>query len=259
MFSKRITSSSEFLMMAQSAQNLYFHLGMNADDDGICETFTIMRMTDSKPDDLRALVEKGFVFPMDNKVLVIKDWYENNLIRKDRYQPSIYRRDDPNLASMYETVMGKNRLIASQEFNGQPVVNQMATQVRLGKVKEGGSQSEHASPLEEREVALTPDGDPIPDKPARVSRQTPNKIAFKVRERFIQMCEKETGHAPLPDAKGYKAVCSALKLLKPKEIIDLFEDWFASGLPDERLVHLNQALSHYQIENYRLNHGITRS
>jgi len=119
MFSKTITSSSSFLMMSQSAQNLYFHFGMNADDDGFCEHFTIMRMTGSKPDDLRVLQARGFVKLFDDKVLVIVQWKENNFIRKDRYTPSkyleIYKEEIKGLAI------------------GQPVVNQRSTQVRLGK------------------------------------------------------------------------------------------------------------------------------
>jgi hypothetical protein len=73
MFSKTITNSSQFLMMPQSSQNLYFHLGMNSDDDGFCEHFTVMRMTDSKPDDLKILQAKGFVHVFDDRVLVIRD------------------------------------------------------------------------------------------------------------------------------------------------------------------------------------------
>jgi hypothetical protein len=33
MFSKEVTNSDEFLDMPLSSQALYFHLGMNADDD----------------------------------------------------------------------------------------------------------------------------------------------------------------------------------------------------------------------------------
>ena len=90
MFSKTITNSSRFLMMPQSSQNLYFHLGMNSDDDGFCEHFTVMRMTDSKPDDLKVLQAKGFIKVFDDKVLVIIDWKENNYLRSDRYTPSKY-------------------------------------------------------------------------------------------------------------------------------------------------------------------------
>lgn len=63
---------------------------MNADDDGFCEHFAIMRMTDSKPDDLKVLQAKGFVNVFDDRVLVILDWKENNQIKNDRYTPSKY-------------------------------------------------------------------------------------------------------------------------------------------------------------------------
>ena len=50
MFSKRIIESAKFLKMPISCQALYFHLGMNADDDGIVEAFKVMRMTGSTED-----------------------------------------------------------------------------------------------------------------------------------------------------------------------------------------------------------------
>ena len=103
MFSKSITNSSQFLMMHQSSQNLYFHFGMNADDDGFCEHFPLMRMTDSKPDDLKVLQAKGFVNVFDEKVLIITDWKENNYLRSDRYTPSkyleIYKEEIKRLSS----------------------------------------------------------------------------------------------------------------------------------------------------------------
>jgi len=106
MFSKTITNSSKFLMMPPSAQNLYFHLGMNADDDGFCEHFTIMRMTESKPDDLKILQAKGFIKIFDDKVLIITQWKENNYIRSDRYTPSkylkIYKEELKQLSSGQE-------------------------------------------------------------------------------------------------------------------------------------------------------------
>ena len=123
MFSKSITNSSRFLMMPQSSQNLYFHLGMNADDDGFCEHFTIMRMTESKPDDLKILQAKEFIKVFDDKVLVILDWKENNYLRSDRYTPSKYLK------------IYKEELL--QIEHGIPEVNQMDTQDRLGKDRLG--------------------------------------------------------------------------------------------------------------------------
>jgi hypothetical protein len=90
MFSKTITQSSSFLMMPPTSRLLYYDLGMSADDDGFCEHYTVMKMTDAKPDDLKVLQAKGFVKVFDERVLVVLDWKENNYIQKDRYTPSKY-------------------------------------------------------------------------------------------------------------------------------------------------------------------------
>ncbi len=44
MFSNQIINSDVFLDMNMSAQALYFHLNMNADDDGFVSPRKIMRM-----------------------------------------------------------------------------------------------------------------------------------------------------------------------------------------------------------------------
>lgn len=134
MFSKSITNSSNFLMMPQSSQNLYFHLGMNADDDGFCEHFTIMRMTESKPDDLKILQVKGFVSIFDDRVLVILDWKENNLIQKDRYHSSkyleLYKKE---IALLSENTKDATKMLPECYQDGSKVL----PQVRLGKVSIG--------------------------------------------------------------------------------------------------------------------------
>lgn len=148
MFSKEITNSSEFLMMSQSAQNLYFHFGMNADDDGFCEVFTVMRMTDSKPDDLKSLHERGFVFVADTKVCIIKDWHENNQLRTDRYKPSKYL-EDPKYVELYRSIMEDKikeiSVYSSLLMGGKPDGNQMEPQDRLGKVRIGKERIERVA------------------------------------------------------------------------------------------------------------------
>lgn len=137
MFSKTITNSSQFLMMPSSAQNLYFHFGMNADDDGFCEHFAIMRMTESKPDDLRILGVRGYVQLLDDKVLVITDWKENNYIQSDRYRPSkyleIYKKE---LAEICEN---KHNLALpfdnQKQMDTSCIQNGYSGKVRLGKVR----------------------------------------------------------------------------------------------------------------------------
>ena len=92
MFAKSVINSARFLTMPPSSRLLYYDLGMAADDDGVVEAFTVMRTTGAADDDLRVLVSKGFVSLLnDELVAYITDWSTNNQIRKDRYQPSIYK------------------------------------------------------------------------------------------------------------------------------------------------------------------------
>lgn len=116
MLSKTITDSSAFLQMPLSSQALYLHLNQHADDDGYCEFFGVMRMCGANIDDMKVLEIKSFVEVFDDRVLVLKDWTENNYIQKDRYQPSKY-------LNVYKA---DTKCI-------QPV-SSMDTQVRLGKV-----------------------------------------------------------------------------------------------------------------------------
>ncbi len=134
MFAKEITNSSDFQMMSPSAQALYLHIGMNSDDDGFCEVFTIMRMTESKPDDLRALHERGFIYIVDSKVCIVKDWHTNNHIQSDRYVKSKYL-DDPKYGDIYKTIMAEKVANLSRYSKCIQGVSKVDTQVRLGKVR----------------------------------------------------------------------------------------------------------------------------
>lgn len=92
MFSKRIVESTRFLRMPATSQNLYFHLGMLADDDGIVEAYPVMCTTGASEDDLRVLVSKKFVTVLNqDTVTYINDWLEHNTIRADRKKDSIYK------------------------------------------------------------------------------------------------------------------------------------------------------------------------
>lgn len=96
MFSKQITDTDAFLDMPATAQNLYFHLNMHADDDGFLgNAKTIRRMVGASEDDLKILVAKQFILVFPDGVSVIRDWHIHNYIQKDRYHPTIYQ-DDKN-------------------------------------------------------------------------------------------------------------------------------------------------------------------
>lgn len=92
MFSKKVINTAKFLKMPLSSQCLYFHLGLNADDDGIVEAYTVLNLVNATEDDLKILVTKGFITILnEDLVSFITDWTENNKIRADRKVDSIYK------------------------------------------------------------------------------------------------------------------------------------------------------------------------
>ena len=93
MFSKNITSSALFLKMPSSSRLLYYDLGMEADDDGVVEAYTVMRKTGATEDDLKVLATKGLIIVLDaeNLIVFITNWKENNKLRADRKKDSIYK------------------------------------------------------------------------------------------------------------------------------------------------------------------------
>ena len=92
MFKKEIVESDPFVLMPISAQALYFHLCMNADDDGILNSpVKIQRAVGASEADLQTLIDKRFILSFDNGVVVIKHWLMQNTIRKDRYTPTQFQ------------------------------------------------------------------------------------------------------------------------------------------------------------------------
>lgn len=94
MFSQKVVETDRFLDMALTAQALYFHLGMHADDDGfVGNSKSLRRMIGASEDDLKALVEKGYLILFEDGVVAIRDWLVSNYVKKDRYTPTIYTTD----------------------------------------------------------------------------------------------------------------------------------------------------------------------
>ena len=92
MFDIEIVDTDLFLEMPQSTQNLYFHLGMRADDDGfVSNPKKIIRTIGANDDDLKLLITKKFIIPFDTGVIVIRHWKINNYLRADRYTETIYK------------------------------------------------------------------------------------------------------------------------------------------------------------------------
>lgn len=87
----QIVDSDAFFDLPLSAQALYFHLGMRADDDGILNNAkSIARNIGATNKDFEILVSTKFIIAFDNGISVIKHWKVNNYIAKDRYRETTY-------------------------------------------------------------------------------------------------------------------------------------------------------------------------
>lgn len=92
MFSRKLISSDVFLDMPLTAQGLFFHLCMRADDDGFVDAPNrIVRECQATPKDLEILERKRYILTFENSnVVLIKHWFLHNSIAKDRYTPTLY-------------------------------------------------------------------------------------------------------------------------------------------------------------------------
>jgi hypothetical protein len=126
--------------MPISSQALYFHLGLNADDDGVVEAYNVIKTCGCTEDDLRVLVSKGFVQVLnEDLVSYITDWNENNKIRADRKIDSIYKDLLISVNPDVVLIEKKQRADVKRTTNGQPMDNQWTAngRHRIGKDRIG--------------------------------------------------------------------------------------------------------------------------
>ena len=130
MLSNKIISSDAFSNLSLSAQALYLHLNMNADDDGIVDSpHRTQRAIGAADEAFQELIEKRFILIVDG-VTVIKHWHINNNIRSDKKAKSAY----PEIVAKLKikengayTLTDKPRTIDSQTAgNGQPIGGTLA-------------------------------------------------------------------------------------------------------------------------------------
>ena len=100
MINASIVETDLFVDMPLSAQCLYFHLNVNADDDGfVGSPKRIQRSIGASDDDLKLLIAKGFIIVFQSGVIVITHWKMHNTIKKDRYTETIYTDELNQLGS----------------------------------------------------------------------------------------------------------------------------------------------------------------
>lgn len=127
MLTKKVTDDEHFFKLSSSAQALYLHLSMSADDDGFCNQVSVsMFKAHASVQDLEALLEMRYIYQFENGVIVIKHWRMANALRKDRYTPTAFQEE---LARLGVKENGAYTWLP----NGCQTVAERLPQVRLGQ------------------------------------------------------------------------------------------------------------------------------
>lgn len=125
MFSLDVVDTDIFLDLPISSQALYF-LGMRADDDGfVSSPRRVTAMIGASQDDLKLLIAKGFIIALEEGIVVIRHWKQNNYIQSDRHKNTIYQSQ---LA-----VLTVNNGIYEVDTQCIQTVSEMDTQDSIGK------------------------------------------------------------------------------------------------------------------------------
>lgn len=195
MFAKSIIDSDAFLDMPLSAQALYFHLSMRADDEGFVNNpRKIQRMINGSVSDYDALLLRRFILEFESGVIVIKHWRVHNYIQSDRRKPTLYQDELSSLD------VKENR--SYTERNGH--VSKMDTQSSLGKSKD-------SLELGESESKNTPPGGAVPAPSYQ-----------EIKESFNRVCVSLPKVREISDSRR-RAIKSASKTLNGTSFDELFE------------------------------------
>lgn len=90
MFAKSVVLADRFFNLQPKARDLYFFLGMTADDDGfVSGPRSVMRQTGATRKDLEQLKQEGYLYEFESGVVVLRHWLLHNYIRPDRYKQTL--------------------------------------------------------------------------------------------------------------------------------------------------------------------------
>lgn len=110
MFNRKIVETDAFFSLSHSAQALYFHLGLNADDDGFLDNVSsIMMTTKTSQKELDALIESGLILHVTKYVYAVTHWFLHNNLQNDRFRPTLYKKEKDMLerpGNVYQFVEG---------------------------------------------------------------------------------------------------------------------------------------------------------
>lgn len=86
-----LTRKDKFLQLSCTTQLLYFHLCLNADDDGFVDNaFTLIDQLPVTIEDFKTLIDKKYVIVLEEYLYVITHWRMHNSLDKNHYTGTAY-------------------------------------------------------------------------------------------------------------------------------------------------------------------------
>ena len=232
MFSKDVTASDAFLDMPASTQALYFHLGMEADDDGfIGNPKKVMRVMGVNDDDLKILLGKRFVLTFPSGVLVVKHHRINNNWDKYNCKRTVYLEEFASLN------IKENKAYTLDKSQGVPVQsdNSLKTVFRIEE-----NRRDNTSVAIAPQVIEVSEEEKKPKTPPKYPHSKEVFSWFPRPEPSWAINTTELKHAELLYLRGEKKVKSALayvakhkddeffpKVIKPSDLERKWEDIIA--------------------------------
>lgn len=223
MFTKKVTDDDNFMALSSSAQALYLHLSMSADDDGFCNQVSLsMFKAHASVQDLQALLEKRYIYQFENGVIVIKHWRMANALRKDRYTPTVFQEE---LARLDLKENGSYTRLP----NGCQTVAKRLPQDRIGEDRIVEDRIVEDRLVQYREEGGPSDDEPLPppDNGTESEKVKPKGTTLNATERAIvdaytEHCKKLPKIAKVTEARK-KAIRAALRQYSLDELIKVFQ------------------------------------
>lgn len=218
MFTKKITDDDRFMELSASAQALYLHLSMSADDDGFCNQVSIsMFKAHASVQDLQSLLEKRYIYQFENGVIVIKHWRMANALRKDRYTPTVFQEELALLGlkdnGSYTWNADGCQMVAKRLPSGCQTVADCLPQDRLGKDRIGKIS------IEEDMCSDSDESEPPPE---------PKKINYQqITDMYNNICKSFSSVKALSEARK-KAIKARFNTYSLEDFKTVFEKAEAS-------------------------------
>lgn len=211
MITRKVTDDDNFVALSSSAQALYLHLNMSADDDGFCNQIsTAMFRSHASVQDLEALLSKRFLLQFDNGVIVIKHWRMANALRKDRYTPTAFQEEMAKLKLKDNgsyTMSGD--VVATWLPDGCQMVAERLPQASIGQDR-----------IDQDSIGKASQGAPSLDDVKKYAQETGSSVD---PERFYQFYSDKdwmTGNEPINDWKAlFRKWSAGEKPKKPKQYV----------------------------------------